>query len=60
MNIDKDFEENSPHQEEIIFELYQRPDKSYFQKPKDLESLLNTSNLMQKFLPKQGDIDKIL
>ena len=60
MNIDIDFEENSPHQEGIISELYQRPDKTYFQEPKDLESLVNTRNLIQKFLPKQADIDKIL
>ena len=60
MNIDVDFEENSPHQEGIISELYQRPDKTYFQEPKDLESLVNMSNLIQKFLPKQADLDKIL
>ena len=60
MNIDIDFEEKSPHQERIISELYQRPDIIYFQEPKDLESLVNTSNLIQKFLPKQADIDKIL
>ena len=52
MNIDADFEENSLHQEGIISELYQRPNKTYFQEPKDLESLLNTSNLVQNFLPK--------
>ena len=60
MNIDIDFEENSPHQEGIISELYQRPHKTYFQEPKDLESLVNTSNLVQRFLSKQVDIDKIL
>ena len=60
MNIDVDFEENSLHQEGIISELYQRPDKTSFQAPKDLESLVNTSNLVQNFLPKQADIDKIL
>ena len=31
-----------------------------FKKPKDLESLVNTSRLVQKFLPKQVDIYKIL
>ena len=41
-------------------EFYQRPDKSYFQELKDLESLVNTHNLVQKILPKQADIDKIL
>ena len=59
-NIDIDFEENSPHQEGIISKLYQRPNKGYFQEPNDLESLINTSNLVQKFLPKQADIDKLL
>ena len=60
INIDKDLEENSPHQEGIISKLYQRPNKTYFQEPKDLESLINKSNLIQKLLPKQADIDKIL
>ena len=60
MYIDIDFEENSPHQEGLISELYQRPDKTHFQEPKDLESLVNTSSLVQNFLPKQADIDKIL
>ena len=41
-------------------EFYQRPDKSYFQEQKDLESLVNTCNLVQYFLPKQAHIDKIL
>ena len=58
--IDIEFEQNSPHQEGIISEFYQRPDKSYFQEPKDLESLVNTCNLVQTCLPKQPDIDKIL
>ena len=58
MNIDIDFEENSLHQEGIISKLYQRPNKTYFQEPKDLESLVNTSNLAQIFLPKQADIEK--
>ena len=58
--IDIKFEENSPHQEGISSEVYQRPNKSYFQEPKDLESLINTHNLVQKCLPKQADTDKIL
>ena len=58
--IDIEFEENSPHQEGIILEFSKRPNNSYFQEPKDLESLVHTSNLVQKFLPKQSDIDKIL
>ena len=39
---------------------YQRPDKLYFQEWKELESSVNTGRLVQKFLPKQADIDKIL
>ena len=58
--IDIEFEENSPHQEGIISEFYQRPDKSYFQEPRYLESLINPGRLVQKFLPKQADIDKYL
>ena len=57
--IDVEFEENSPHQEGIISEFYQRPNISYFQKPRELESLVNTGNLVQNVLPKQADIDKI-
>ena len=40
--------------------MYERPDKSYFQEPQELESLINTDSLLQKVLPKQADIDKIL
>ena len=58
--IDIEYKENSPHQEGVISEFYQRPYKSYLQQPKDLENLVNTSNLVQTFLPKQTDIDKIL
>ena len=54
-DINLDFEENSPFQEGIISEVYQRPDKSFFQEPKELNDLINTSNLIQK-----ADIDKIL
>ena len=58
--INLDFKENSPFQEGVISEAYQRPDKSFFQEPQELSSLINSSNLVQKFLPKQADIDKIL
>ena len=59
-DINLDFEENSPFQEGIISEAYQRLDKSFFQEPKELKKLVNTSNLIQEFLLKQADIDKIL
>ena len=55
-----DFEENSPFQEGIISETIQRPDKSFFQNPKELEDLIDKRNLICRFLPKQTDIDKIL
>ena len=55
-----DFKKNSPFQEGVISETYQRPDKSFFQKPQEWESLISTGRLVQKFLPKQADIDKIL
>ena len=55
-----DFEENSPHQESTISEMYERPDKSYIQEPTDIKDLIDTTKLIQKFLPKQVDIDKIL
>ena len=46
--IDIEFKENSPHPEGIISKAYQRPDKSYFQEPKEFESLVNMSRLVQK------------
>ena len=60
MDINIDFEENSPYQEGIISETYERPDKSYIRELPELGDLLHTSKLVQKFLPKQTDIDKIL
>ena len=41
-------------------ERYQRSDKSFFQEPQELESLINTGRLVQKLLSKQADIDKTL
>ena len=38
--------------------IYQKPDRNYFQEMKDLESLVDTSKSVQKFLPKQANIDK--
>ena len=59
-DINLDFEENSPFQEGIISEAYQRPHKSFFQEPQDLSNLINTGNLIKFFSSKQADIDKIL
>ena len=53
-------EENSPFQEDIISEIYERPDTFYIQEPQELKDLIDTTKLIQKFLPKQMDIDKIL
>ena len=55
-----DFEEISPFQEGVISDTHQKSDKSYFQEPQELGSLINTGRLVQKFSPKQADIDKIL
>ena len=54
------FEEISPFQEGIMSETFQRLDKSFFEKPKELGDLINKENLIHKFLPKQTDIDKFL
>ena len=55
-----DIEENSPFQDGLISETYERPDKSYIQEPYKLKDLIETTTPVQKFLPKQTDIDKIL
>ena len=55
-----DFEEISPHQEGIISETYESPDISYIREPHELADLVDTSKILQKYLPKQTDIDKIL
>ena len=55
-----DIEENSPFQECIISETIQRLDKMFFQNPKSLGDIIDTGNLIHKFLPKQMDINRIL
>ena len=40
--LNTDSEEDSPFQESVISEIYQRPNKSFFQEPQELESLVNT------------------
>ena len=59
-NINFDFKENSPFQEGIISEMFQRLDKSFFQEPKEFGDLIDRGNFIQKFLSKQTDRDKIL
>ena len=60
LEINKDIEENSPYQEGIISEIYERPHKSELVDPPELTDLINTEKIVQKYLPKQADIDKIL
>ena len=60
IDINTCFEVNSLYQEGIISEFYQRLDKSYVQEPLELGDLLDTVKLIQKFLPKQMNRDKIL
>ena len=45
-DINTDFEENSPHQEGVISEIYQRPEKLHFQEPPELQNLVNTGKLV--------------
>ena len=59
LEINQDFEENSPYQEGIISEIYQTPEKSQLVEPPELANLVNTDKIVQKYLPKQTDIDKI-
>ena len=42
-----DIEENSPFQENIISEIYERLDKSYFQESIELKDLVDTKNIIQ-------------
>ena len=47
LEINKDFEENSPYQEGTISEIYQRPDKSQIVDPPELIDLVNTERIVQ-------------
>ena len=59
--INLDCEENSPFQEGVISETFQRLDKSFFQDPKELNHLIIIGNLISKvFFSKQADINRIL
>ena len=51
-DINIDFEENSPYEEGVISETYQRPDKSYFQEAPELQGLVSTGKLVQSFYQK--------
>ena len=60
LEINQDFEENSPYQEGITSEIYQRPEKSQLVEPPELADLVNTDKIVQRYLPRETDIDKIL
>ena len=61
MEINKDIKENSPYQEGIISEIYQKTRYITTGRTTMNEQILvNTNNIVQKCLPKQTDIDKIL
>ena len=47
-----EIEENSPFQEGIISEIYERPYTSYVQEPQELKDLIDTTKLIQKYLLK--------
>ena len=47
-----DIEENSPFQEGIISETYERLDMTYIQEPYELTDLIDTTKFIQRFLPK--------
>ena len=59
-NINLDFEENSPFQEGVMSKTFQRLGISFFQELKELGDLINKGHLIQKLLPKQANIEKIL
>ena len=50
LEINKDFKENSPYQEGIISEIYERPYRSQLLEPPELVDLINTNNIVQKYL----------
>ena len=51
LDPDMDIEENSPHQEGIITETYVVPDQSYLEQPQELIKLVNTSKVVEWYLP---------
>ena len=59
-NTNFEFEENSPFQEGVMSETFQRLEKSFFQEPQELWDLVNKGNCVHEYLPKQIDINKIL
>ena len=54
LGINKDIEENSPYQEGIISEIYERPHKLQLVDPPELTDLVNTENIVQQISTKTG------
>ena len=40
--------------------MYESPDKSYLEQPQELSDLVDSTEIIHKYLPKQVDIDKIM
>ena len=51
-DINRDFVQNSHYHEDVILEMYQKPNKSHFQEPPGLQGLASTGKLVWTFLPK--------
>ena len=49
LEINRDIEENSPYQEGIISEIYQRLHKSQLVDPPELTDLVNTERIVQRY-----------
>ena len=50
-DINFNFKETSSFQEGVMSKTFQRPDKSFFQEPKDLGDIINKGNLIHNHLP---------
>ena len=59
-DINTDFEEKSPLSRRCYIRDVSRSSRSYFLELLELDILISTGKLVQKFLPKQANIDKIL
>ena len=56
-DINLDFEENSSFSRRHYFQSISKTRQIILSNPRELNDLVNTGNLIQKFLPKQADID---
>ena len=58
--LNTDSEENAPQQEGLISKCYEMPGKEYLQKPPQLLKQMDGQKMVQRFLPKHLDLDKII